>query len=353
VPTGSINKKDEVLKIVVVGRGVAALGFLEQLVSLGLTSGDKARGVEVSWIGASPIDSSFPTCSVNSTALVGLHGIQCGLSPLGDLLHNSFFQTEEFIKNHKPDGVTAMKRLHVDRKEKLEDRFSHNREIVNQTFFAKEMGLGVFEQAYSFEPVSFMNWWSDRLFHFGLSPVDEFVTAIEDDRVIGLKEDYPFDLCINATGALGLKLGFGSPGTLVPGQYLVFNDVCFQDCAINDSFVVSNAGFNLIYNKQKSTLVYGGTDEKDELLCPKVSVLRKSLDQLLTRFPQFNFTGDCQVKVGARQKAPKRMPQIIEQGNIFHICGLYKNGYTLCHALGQQLAQRINSLIQDNERLSP
>ena len=52
-------------------------------------------------------DTDIPMCSTRTTAINCLRGTQRGLSPLGDLIVDSFDQFEKFYHKFAPEGVSS------------------------------------------------------------------------------------------------------------------------------------------------------------------------------------------------------------------------------------------------------
>lgn len=329
------------MNILVIGRGVAALGFLEQL----MTSEAFSRSSTiVNWVSA---PAQYPSCSLHSTALVALHGIQKNVSPLGDLLNKGFHTTQNFFEERRPDGVTKLTRYHVDSLANLERRFSHLTEIKNNYFYDYELGLSALEQAYSVHPPRFLAWWVDEIIKYSkqaqgsLVRVEDLVTSIDARSASGVKGDYEFDFCVDGSGALGLKLDLRSEGSLVQGHYFIFNDVVFDSEKFPESFVLTHKGANFIYQKEFGAVVFGGTNEEDEVFCPKSHDLEDELEAFLKVYPFLSFTGKRKVMSGPRHKGLRRMPKIIREGNTFHLTGYYKNGFSICHDFAREVMNEI------------
>ncbi len=322
------------MKILVIGRGVAALGFLDKLVRSDLFAQDH---IELTWVSAG---EGYPSCSLNSTALVALQGIKQGLSPLGDLLNKSYFTARDFLEAERPNGVYKVERYHKSPVEKLNHRFGHLFNVQEHNLFKWPINDCVKESAYIIHPSDFLSWWQELItksFNSNSKYVNDLITELGPQVATGVKGKYPFDLCIDASGSLGLKLGLKKSGTEALGHYLVFNNVFFDDKEINKSFVLTTGGQNFIYQHEYRSVVFGGTDEKDEVHCPKSSALNLALKETLEDFAFLKFRGEKKVVSGSRHRAPRRMPQVIKEGRVIHIMGLYKNGYTVGHEFGEQV----------------
>ena len=94
--------------LVVIGRGLAGHGVISSYL-------DKKHSQipSVLWIGKDPLKKANLGCSVNSTAMLARQGIERGISPLGDLLLDSYERAISFVEVNKPDGVVKAARYHI------------------------------------------------------------------------------------------------------------------------------------------------------------------------------------------------------------------------------------------------
>ncbi len=325
------------LKIAVIGKGLAAMGVIESLQL-------KYETVEIDWIGPAIGDEGWPNCSRNSTAVVALHGIKEGLSPLGDDLYSAFFQTKDFIESFKPAGVTKVLRYHVvrDDADKLENRFG---QLEKHSFFNRDY-LCFFEEAYAFNTDIFLSWWFEKLStHKGVTSYDDYIVDILSNEAIGLRDTYHFDKVVDARGSLfpdDLR-----PVKKVPGHYWVWENV--EAFPVEENIVYTVNGHNLIYNKDESSLILGGSTEKDSILAPRTEQLLRQRESFLEVFPEFGASmkvEEASLKTGTRVKGPKRMPFVfLQNDNHIVVNGFYKNGYTLCHLMGQRVVERLSETV--------
>jgi hypothetical protein len=302
----------------------------------------------VQWIGPKLEDEGWGNCSRNSTAVVGLHGIQAGISPLGDDLVEAFHQTKSFIEHHRPEGVRPFRRHHLchgkesDSYEKLIQRFQtiENIHTFNCDF------LGVSEDVFVFEPMTFLSWWSQRLLKSkNLTAIEDFVVEVspEENWVKGLKGSYLFELIIDCRGS-GLNNETIVNVKKTPGHYWVW-DLEKSNSENFEEVVLTLNGHNLILDKSRNQAILGGSTEKNDVCAPALDQLvsqRNSFTQLIPSLKELLTSKEPRLFTGLRPKAPKRRPLIKKvSSNWVVLNGFYKNGYSLCHSYGKRL---LNSL---------
>lgn len=324
----------------VIGKGLAAMGVIEALIK-------REIDAEILWIGPRIEDLGWANCSRNSTAVVALQGIKEDISPLGDDLVEAFHKTKEFIKVNNPSGVKRADRYHLspDDTEKLKVRFGslESHKILNLDF------EGVYEEAFIFDPTVFLRWWYDRLEkHPHVKLVDDFIVELTASEARGLKEDYSFDFVFDARGAFVTdQLETIEKIQKVPGHYWVWEDVL--DVGLNEFTVLTLFGHNLIYHHDTKRLVLGGSTEKDDISAPRLDQLHQQRAAFVSLFPNLDDVL-CLKKAalfsGVRSKASKRRPTLFFQNeNHLIINGFYKNGYTLCHLIGERAVERYKSTL--------
>ena len=313
------------MEVVVLGRGLASMGLIEAI-------NHKNPEWEVKWIGPNPIDLGWSNCSRNSTAVVGLHGIQKGVSPLGDDLVEAFHHTKDFINQNCPQGVRGFKRFHLCHGEgskshnKLIQRFGSLKEC--QVFDQKL--LGVTEDVYVFEPLVFLKWWQNRLSQKRVSIKDDFVVDINNSEqvAVGLEGRYSYDYLFDCRGSLSDEV------KKAPGHYWVW-DIDH----VPEDFVLTLDGHNLILDQKRNQIILGGTTEKSEIIAPQTFQLKSQRDSFTQVLPHLNNLlnqKDPKVLTGTRPKASKRRPLLKKTtDNYIVLNGFYKNGYSLCHTYGK------------------
>ena len=339
------------MKLVVVGGGLAAMGLLWNVAKKQKT---QKKFDKITWIASEDISSyerSPYYCSEFSTALIALQGIQKGVSPLGDLLVDAYFETLDFIETEAPEGVVSLKRFHLDHGEdclkKFARRFSKINEAMN--FNHIHLGNGVEEHGHSFNPKVFLSWFKKRILtDFEIEFRNHIVTDYDESFVyLHGEEKVPFDklaLCLGAAGTDFKSLNKDVSRNYIKavGHYLAWSDVSFHHNGLGkESFTLTWKGHNLIYRHTDKSMVWGGSTYGDGITAPRNFDLKEDLRKLLATFPDFSFQGMLTTLSGVRSKPSKRAPiiDLSSDKRILSLNGFYKNGWTLCHHLGAQGAE--------------
>ena len=317
-----------------------------------------------------------PSCSLNSTAICCLQGTQKDVSPLGDLLVESYSLASSFFEAEKPDGVVKGKQynqcelggknsvLEYERRFKKVDDLKLLGPFANPITPQK----GKVWDAYFIDPPVYLKWFSKRIKKKakdrGISFLElyDFVTGITNDSKEGILLEthseafFKADQLILATGAYSKLMKDFLPkqyqvlekAKVVSGSYLVFDDID-SDIKGDESFCITYKGHNFIYQHWKKRFLIGGTtDSNDEgaLKAPQVVKLKEMYnvgkEELKLPLPPF----EKAVKlVGLRQKGVKRMPfwgPLGKEGDKIHgIFSLYKNGYTFSFKAASDLCSQI------------
>ncbi len=302
---------------------MAALAIIEKLTAKRSLPSFKA--LEITCVGPEFI-SPFDSCAVNSTALVALMGVEQGISPLGDLLYESYFDCLNFLRKKNPMGVCQVNRKHFSwDKEKMVRRFGESISQVRDLITFEE-------KAHIFYPPVFLSWWQESLTRFGnIRWCSDIVSAVENGIAYGLKDSYEYDFCFDARGS-GIKdhCEIKENFKVVPGHFLEWD---YKE-ENGNSWVMTIDGHNLIYHHHFSKLILGGSSEKTEVRAPCLEDLKEQISSFVKLDKKWSKILDIRkatIKTGLRTKASKRMPFLkFQKKNHLLIGGFYKNGYTLC-----------------------
>ncbi len=339
------------MKLVVVGRGLASMGLLWNVAKK-----QNNNDLEVVWIGTQGITSNDLDphyCSHFSTALIALQGIKKGVSELGDLLFDSYFTTLEFIKEYNPPGVEKLDRFHLDHGGDCISKFKKRFGSVDEqlSYQALELGPGVWEEAYSFNPKIFLSWFEKDIVArlSKLEIIEDSLTHYDEEKLYLIGKEITYDQVFFCTGAMGADLksltkDLNKNLKKAVGHYIAWEDVVFENQRLNQqSFVLTYKGHNLIYRHLDKSIVWGGSTYNDDITAPRIKDLELDLEELLTTFRDFKFQGQKSIQTGVRAKASKREPifQLHSPENCHFINGFYKNGWTLCHELGQRAVYQL------------
>jgi hypothetical protein len=318
--------------ILVVGNGLAAWGVLNRFAEI-------KSDLKITQVSQEKV---LPSCALKSTATVSLNGIQKNISPLGDLLYDSFFTTTSLIEKWGTGTIEKAEHLHLGNSDKIKQRF-HTLENIEKSYL-KSSHLGARGDVYLFNPSEFYDWfnhhikkqiqnlseYNDLVTDFKVDGNNVFVETLSGRRFLSKK-------LILTTGAWGRgKTG----GKLVCGHYL-----SWHNCDFEESFLISLNQHNLIYNKSTKLLMLGGTSNSDEVSLADVEKLKSMYQCFVEIFrSELPAVENAKLSYGVRQKGKKRMPywgKLQESDNIYTIHSLYKNGYTLGWELGKRIVDQI------------
>ncbi|MGB0452427.1 MAG: FAD-dependent oxidoreductase [Bacteriovoracaceae bacterium] len=319
-------------KIAIIGNGIAAntflFLFLEKMTELNL---------EKNYVITQFFDEKmFPNASENAGAVVSTFGAERGLSPLGDVIVDSFKAFKEFSEKHCFDSVRSLEIEHITSKshpeniQKFKKRFS-NKEISENENFLKTQYLG-----YSVDPKTYLQELKDKIQKFEnceLYTNDGAVVSIENESLRTFdKNQYFFDKLINCSGAYGDFLEDEGPWKKKSfGSYL---DIQLpQGLSLDQKlrvFVFNN--MNVIY-KPSLNLVRVGATTLNEKFIDRPFEKSKLLQNFFSFLDYKKIEGlnkddiDIQLVSGIRAKGKKRMPFWGEvKGNHLALTNLYKNG---------------------------
>jgi FAD dependent oxidoreductase len=313
--------------LIIIGNGIAANCVLWELQKQG-------RNLSILKIHNEKL---APSCTINSTATISLRGATQGISPLGDEIFESYRLAESFIQSENPDGVSPSKFYSLiddDEKDEYLRRFGSFEEI---DFKLKEKRFGKVWDGYIIDPKRFLSFFHQKNQHTHTS-VSAMVTSTEiteDGVSVATLDGATYSarkllICAGAYTKIYESLYPAhiaiSASQSVPGAYLEKASV---DLGLK-SFVISRGGENLIYMAETKILKIGATTQKKGIEAPnltKLSQIYDSFKEIIREdLPGFS---EFEIKVGLRQKGPKRMPFYGKiSPNVYALISLYKNGYT-------------------------
>lgn len=263
-----------------------------------------------------------PPCSFASTAIVAPRGVTTGHSELGNLLVEGFDVFRRHVAQDSPFGVEEITQTTgaSSKLEQFKKRYPNG--VHRENFYIAE------ERAFMVYPEVYLSW----LLEEGkkvlpLTVINDFVTAVKEEQqkvFLTTKDQKTFevDQVVFATGAHSRF--WGQHSSSIRGTYLEFAQV--ERGAT--SFSMTMDGNNLIYRSQDKKLLVGSTTDELTHALPSVSDLERIYLSFKSSMdlPPFE---EGKVKVGFREKAPKRLPYVRRQGRLFFMGGFYKNGFSL------------------------
>lgn len=304
--------------IVVLGNGITSKLFIYYLLK-------KSSNFKITQISC---DDKFPPCSINSSSFVSLRGTNPGLSPLGEIIYDSYFFAKDFFEVNQPDGVTKgqLKSFSYtgDNHEKFLRRFPDAQK--KDHYYVRA------EEAYFITPTRFLKWIDEQT--TGHNFINEEVINIEQDFVQTSNNDYAFDYLFVGTSAYSKIYSDRYPKSeIILNSNVIRGDfVSFPKDLGDISFGLENEHGYLIYRSDVLELLVGATTLKEpfpnnfELLKEQFNKMKGLIELEL---PQFE-TG--KIFSGFRHKGKKRLPfwgNLFEKDNIYGVLGTYKNGYSI------------------------
>lgn len=322
---------------IIIGAGVSA-SFLASQIPKG------ARSLMIS----SPL--LLPPSSFAAGALVSTYGAQKGMSPLGDIICESFDEFKNWASEQgEMNGLTAVdieyftpNNLDSKNIEKFKHRWNQ-KNIENDDYFLRVKDLG-----FIIEPNTFLDDLKSK--SKNIKTHDGFVSSINSfEKSIALSNGvlFTFNKLIIASGAYHFlhqemilkenlkkqKISFGS--------YLISTQENLGDLP----FAYNFNNMNVIYNTQKE-LIIGATTQDESHFIADLSYFEKALNEVRDLFqkigheiPSFK---NKHIKSGIRSKGPKRMPTMEWINDDIFVCHhLYKNGFLFSPLAAKKFSARL------------
>lgn len=288
----------------------------------------------------------FKACSLNSTAINCLRGTQRGISALGDLIYDSYFEFEDFYNKHKPDGVReSYEYQFFSDQDRYQKRFpnyeqlnSHD-DVQGFKYFAKE-------RAYLIDPNTLKAWFvkQNTQSNFSTQWVKSLVHEKDQVKVTTDRGTFYYDQVFLCGGDMIRTLGKGLDTQFdtyldyskpVTGSYLEV-EIGLEYGAEDRSYALDK--YHLIIKPSQNKMLLGSTTEQGAFNQPTNEI--KEIYQFVKshfkhELPEFN---KWKIKMGIRTKGRKRTPYWGEiSPQISVVSGLYKNGYTYAFKAAKDL----------------
>lgn len=283
-------------------------------------------------------------CSLNSTATVALRGITKGHSNLGDTLVESFENFKAHFLSDSPEGVFPIRQFSAVsiEDEKFKNRFPESK--LSNGFldfkFKKEILLND-EESFLIDPSVYLDWLlkSAKIQYEFKNTLVKQTQNVDGKILITDTENNEenFDKVIYTTGAYQKSFNPDLKTKVVQGSFFSL-PWDFGD----ESFSLTLDGANFVYQAHKKTVLIGSTSlECSHSLAPEDELLEiyRTLEKVLAfKLPEVDFS---LVRVGLREKAPKRSPYLIQRDQEFFLGGYYKNGFSLGLYMAQKLVSKL------------
>jgi glycine/D-amino acid oxidase-like deaminating enzyme len=281
-------------------------------------------------------DDFAHTCSLRSTAIVAPRGVTTGVSGLGDLIFSAFKTFSYHVAEASPQGVFPITQttMALTKLDQFQKRYP-DAELVNGQLTATE-------SAYLIDSQMYLTWLTDNSMELPLIIKNDFVNEIIDNTLKTQNgEELQFDHLVFAGGVHNQNFDFKTSAKSVQGSYYEFSQVDYG----SESFSLTLEGDNLVYHAHSKILLIGSTSSETVHEWPQNQELTHIYQRLEARFDRaLPPISSAIIKTGLREKAPKRTPYVVTEGNRTRIGGFYKNGYSLGLHLGKRLASELAQL---------
>lgn len=290
-----------------------------------------------------------PGCSLGSTAVINRSGIQRGLSPLGDLLVDSYFLAVNFFKEKNYPEVEFVPHLHLATEAKrhsLFKRFSYQgvgklHAPFNELFI--DSGPVFEDETLLIKPDIFLARLMQELkanpkFRFQKAVIEKVTPTAEITLATGELQSFSrVILCLGGARVAWREHFFKDfdRRNLRVTQEVTGFAISYIGVELgNSSFCFSLDQKNLIYRSLEKEVWLGGTSQKRGELCPDWKQLKEQeevfLNFLHPKHREKFASAKKTVRGGLREKGQARQPWMAPLSDqVFEIHGLYKNGYTL------------------------
>jgi hypothetical protein len=286
-----------------------------------------------------------PMCSLRTTSTVSQNGVEEGISPLGDLLLNSFSAFVDFYQHNKDYGIIPSKQFIFttieSKKAKLKRRFKEQIGVINSPYF-HGIQTGVVIDSYIISPDTFFSKIKSTPKNFLKTDFIKLVKCVEE------KDNFVLITFVDDTTIQAKKvlLATGAYSKIFPGMFqkTTFAEKINETKVVAGSYLIKKANFetdlyftinghNLVYRKATKELIIGSTEYEGALMVPEVYELKKILADVSAHVT-FDLGSIDEYKAisGIRHKGHRRMPTfepISENQRIWFANGAYKNGWSL------------------------
>jgi hypothetical protein len=335
--------------IIIVGDGIAAKCLIFELNKLNLTN-----ILQIS------DDDYAPACSTRTTAINCLRGTKKGISPLGDLIVDSFQLFEKFYGDYNPAGICLTEEIQSwdQNHEKWLKRFGsfQNSKSFSQFNFSLQKSLNYYRSdAYIIIPELFYAWWELSLKRQTLKAQVTNLIQQENGWIVDTNAGtYQALKVVLATSYMTPILAQNVVQDKIKqkllhskkaaGTYLKFKAQDFDQTSFDfhNSFSFVYDEVHFIYRKQSHDVLIGATTNTEEVI-DEVGMQEQyqKLKEIFgeDKLPAFD---KAELLMGVRHKGQKREPYWGEiNHNLYAIWGLYKNAFTLAFSAASDLSALI------------
>jgi len=350
-------EQKKIYDLVVIGNGIAAQVFLWNLFLE-----RKSQNFSVAVVSDEKI---APSCTLRSSATISLNGISEDVSPLGDEMRKAYFLFLEFFNKYKPKGVVELNRHVIATNENDEKKLTRRYKQISkvESFLFKDIRTyqGVVYPSFLICNQDYLNWFKAHNvpkyneYHFFVKDIEVspegyynlvFHSDSENEKGISGKK------ILLATGAFS-KIYHSFFKEIIGDEKEVKNEIkagayLEREIDLNcPSFYISIDSCNVLYRNLETNKILQlgsssvlGTYESANL-SELQHILKKCQEHLNVHLGELS---DFKITTGLRHKAPKRMLECLESPvspGVFHINGLYKNGFSMSFLAAEKMMKLI------------
>jgi hypothetical protein len=312
-------------EVCIIGNGISAYYFLFSLINKNINF-----NIDITWIYSS---NTFTRVDDKIWPIISLNGISKGFNALGDNLYDSFHCFSKY--QGKYSYATSLKQYCFFKEENSEskDKFLRRHNSISGFEFGNDNYNGAVLESYFVKPWFFFN---------------EIDLLLQKQKNIKIKKLNQLVVDVNE-GPAGHNVVFHNNSVLKTRNLFIFSGTGSKFLPINfylgSKTQRNKNSYGKIYEIQNINLKtepFILSDEKQNIIYDGKSTIQTNIspiekDSYLADLfhAQFGllFGKDYDVYLGARDKGPKRLPQIYIDNYdgrfIFKLSGLYKNAWTI------------------------
>jgi len=281
----------------------------------------------------------FPAVDNQILLIVSSNGMKKGLSPLGDLLVDSF----NFFKKHHSgfNGVYECDQFHLRLPEdkyrsKFDRRFGQVHRQLDLDYLSNPLD-GVEARSFIVDAGTFFDTLVKE-FKSNIQFIPDLVTSFSLAKEISVLTNSGQTFKTNDLFLAGGAYSKFLPSSFINSSHLqrhktISGGVWSANCDLGEkSFILTIDMANLVYHSERKMLQIGGRSSDLAIDCDCFTGIKSNYDlfkQIVRFVPDF---ADGSVITSFRSKGRNRLPfyqsRRFDNNRITHLSGVYKNGYT-------------------------
>ena len=342
---------------IIVGNGIASHVMLYYL-SLKLLDCESRANLPTKML---VLDSpKAKTCSLYTTSHAGTINARDGISPLGDMIKQSYMRLCHFTEEKKPSGIyRGQLYKSYDISDEVRPELVKTELALPKNLKSNEIFYGHQATHHFIDPENFLNWLKkEYLKNFKKLSINIIFQDLHINNVTydSVHQEYALEAdaeilkssCVLLTTGIELFKLWNKDKWSYPklnsrdGDYLYINNVDFGE----ESFSIMIESTNVVYRHFSKQLLLGGTTNHpgEYTETPNHDELQFFHREFKKYAPELPDYDQFTIERGARVRGPKRYPFAGElHPGLYGMLGLYKNGFTFPFLMAPDLA---NLMIQ-------